>query len=276
MDFDTLKFKEDENSPKHKQLADFIYGIAGNVSNPSNASQIHQFNLGIGLKSNKIEPRACERSGLVTCTSENHERCNISTISPANESHATSKNYPEDMIFSKRANSSKNLETPSEYAWKQLYKSGKDRKSFLQPIDHPGFRNRSPAVSRRYKCNFLDETYSRSSCLSKNVRSHTADKPYQCTECDKSSEYPYKLRDHSYKHTGDSPYSCEECGKRFGDKSTFRKHSRTHTGEKPHSCNVEKNALLPMANCFYTSTPILAISRIHVPNAINAFLTVPI
>ncbi|GIY40206.1 hypothetical protein CEXT_71731 [Caerostris extrusa] len=45
MDFDTLKFKEDENSPKHKQLADFIYGIAENVTNPSNASQIHQFNL---------------------------------------------------------------------------------------------------------------------------------------------------------------------------------------------------------------------------------------
>ncbi|GIY14479.1 hypothetical protein CDAR_514051 [Caerostris darwini] len=96
INLDTLKFKEDENNTKHKQLPDLIYGIAENIPNPSNSTQIHQFNLGIGMKSNKIEPRASERSGLVTYATESHETCNISTISQPNESHATYKtDHPE-------------------------------------------------------------------------------------------------------------------------------------------------------------------------------------
>ncbi|GIX83532.1 hypothetical protein CDAR_217321 [Caerostris darwini] len=128
-DIDAIKFKEDENNPKHKQLAYFSYGTAEHFSNPSNATQIRQFNFGIGANSNIIEPCAFEGSDLITGSSENPQACNISTTSIVMECHATYKNHPEGMIPSMNVNSSKILDAPSGNAKKQLYKYCKDRKS---------------------------------------------------------------------------------------------------------------------------------------------------
>ncbi|GIY64567.1 hypothetical protein CDAR_369631 [Caerostris darwini] len=170
---DALKFKQDENSPKHKEFADFSCGTAENFSNPSNETQILQYNFGIGINSNKIEARASERSGLVNCSSESHKACNISTTSLVNERHSTYKNHQEDMIFNRNANSANNLNSPSGNAEKRLNKYCKDRKSYLQQTEHPEFRNRS-TVSRHYSKNFD---------LKRHILNHAGEEASKCDSC---------------------------------------------------------------------------------------------
>ncbi|GIY62541.1 hypothetical protein CDAR_475341 [Caerostris darwini] len=173
-----MKCKVVENNPKNNRSTD---GIAGSVSGASKSSETKRYGFRSGIMNN-TELYISDNSSSVSGSSVCQKACNISTRTPANESSAHN-NRSEDKILSKYVNSYKDMDTSSGNTKKNLDNCGKDRNTF-QTSAHPEFPEPT-TVARRYKCNFCDETFSRSSGLSKHVRSHTADKPYQCTECEK-------------------------------------------------------------------------------------------
>ncbi|GIY39335.1 hypothetical protein CDAR_536251 [Caerostris darwini] len=232
---DAIKFKEDDGDRENKQWTDFNYGAAENISYPSYATQIEQHNFGGGKKGSSTDVRAWEYSSLVTCSSEMRKNSKISTPITTNESNATDKNRPEDMIFGRNVISSEDLDTPFGNTKKQLYKCGKDGKAFSPPIDDLEFRDRSPTAAIPYKCKFCDKTYACNYSLSEHLLTHTGNKPYQCNKCDKCFTYRFQLCEHNI-HTGERPYSCSQCDKSFANKRTLTKHLHIHSSKKLYSC----------------------------------------
>ncbi|GIX99916.1 hypothetical protein CDAR_12141 [Caerostris darwini] len=83
------EFKEGDSNSKTMQWTEFSYGIAENISVPSCATQIEQYNFGSGGKSSNTDFRAWEYSDTVTCSSKKQKACDISTINSAIESKLT-------------------------------------------------------------------------------------------------------------------------------------------------------------------------------------------
>ncbi|GIY98909.1 hypothetical protein CEXT_228481 [Caerostris extrusa] len=184
---DAIKFKEDENKPKHKQLADFNYGIAPNFSNPSNAPQIRQLNFGIGANSNKIEPCAFERSDHPEFLNPSRTfarpyKCNFCAKSYVNSCHL-----------------SRHVRTHTE---DKQYKCTECGKCFYINNElRVHFRTHSG--ERPYLCRECGKCFTTSDNLRRHFRTHTGERPYECDKCSKKSVSSSDLKRHMHKHAGE-------------------------------------------------------------------------
>ena len=120
-----------------------------------------------------------------------------------------------------------------------------------------------------FACNICNFKSTRSSSLTKHVKSHgitndlsstqeavkpkihekevrtpyqtntpmdSKDPKYACKYCDKTfAQKPSVIR-HERIHTGEKPYGCQYCEKKFTQSQTAKAHERSHTAEKPYAC----------------------------------------
>ncbi|GIY13456.1 hypothetical protein CDAR_193231 [Caerostris darwini] len=229
-----VKIEKGKNYPKNKQLTDFSYAIAENISYTSNAKQIHQRNFGGEIKNNNIQSHTWEHLNFVTGPCENKNACTSCVGNLAREVGVNCKKNLEDESFGRKACTLKKKMDVPHKTKKTSYKCSKcpmrsRRKVYLD--SHECCHN----IEKTYVCSFCDKAFTQSGNLGVHIRTHTGEKPYSCTNCSKSFAKSSDLKRHIRSiHRHEKPYSCNQCGKCFADSGNLSRHvRRIHTGERP-------------------------------------------
>uniref|UniRef100_A0A914CN27 C2H2-type domain-containing protein n=1 Tax=Acrobeloides nanus TaxID=290746 RepID=A0A914CN27_9BILA len=96
-------------------------------------------------------------------------------------------------------------------------------------------------LPRLYTCKICNNSFKKSTHLSRHVRTHTGDKPFQCKYCPKAFARSDNLLVHERIHTGDKPFSCEICGRLFNTRSDRNRHISIHNDIDPERLNFLLN-----------------------------------
>ena len=96
---------------------------------------------------------------------------------------------------------------------------------------------RTHKSERTFVCKYCEKTFTTSSNLDNHLRIHTGEKPYKCSYCNKDFYQSSNLTSHLRIHTGEKPFKCKYCEGVFPKSNSLKIHLRTHTGEKPYKCN---------------------------------------
>ena len=76
------------------------------------------------------------------------------------------------------------------------------------------------------ECTICGKGLSRSSNLTRHMRTHSGDRPYACTTCNQAFSESGNLTRHMRTHTGDRPYPCTTCCQAFSDSSNLTRHRK--------------------------------------------------
>ena len=87
---------------------------------------------------------------------------------------------------------------------------------------------------KKYPCLHCTKSFSKSSNLTRHIRTHTGETPYKCPHCPKSFSHSSHLTTHFRTHTGETPLKCLNCPRSFSHTCTVKRHICILTGEKPY------------------------------------------
>jgi uncharacterized Zn-finger protein len=93
-------------------------------------------------------------------------------------------------------------------------------------------------LTNPFQCDICQQTFTRSTSLTRHLRSHTDERPFQCETCQQTFAQKGNLTRHLRKHTDERPFQCETCQQTFAQKVTLTQHIRSHTGERPFQCET--------------------------------------
>ncbi|KII70279.1 PR domain zinc finger protein 14 [Thelohanellus kitauei] len=92
----------------------------------------------------------------------------------------------------------------------------------------------------RYKCSTCNKAFSRSSSLTKHIRTHTNNRPFQSSFCPKRFSSSSMLTTHARQPAGEKPFKCTICDQAFGSDASFHGYMRRTDNAEPPSFRLRR------------------------------------